>query len=112
MKLLIKLCIRFYQIFISPVIHFIGGPNSGCRFTPTCSQYFLEAVQIHGVLKGCFLGLKRIMRCAPWGGQGYDPVPVCNCETIEDSETNWRTWALEKIPKLRKWEISALNKSD
>ena len=88
MKLLIKLLIRFYQIFISPVIHFIGGPNSGCRFTPTCSQYFLEAIEIHGVLKGGFLGLKRIMRCAPWGGQGHDPVPMCNCETIEDSETN------------------------
>ena len=66
----------------------MGGPNSGCRFTPTCSQYFLEAVEIHGVLKGGFLGLKRIMRCNPWGGQGHDPVPMCNCEIIEDSETN------------------------
>ena len=66
----------------------MGGPNSGCRFTPTCSQYFLEAVEIHGVLKGGFLGLKRIMRCNPWGGQGHDPVPMCHCETIEDSETN------------------------
>ena len=66
----------------------MGGPNSGCRFTPTCSQYFLEAVEIHGVLKGGFLGLKRIMRCNPWGGQGHDPVPKCNCEIIEDSETN------------------------
>ena len=66
----------------------MGGPNSGCRFTPTCSQYFLEAVEIHGVLKGGFLGLKRIMRCNPWGGQGHDPVPMCNCETIEYSETN------------------------
>ena len=76
------LSIRFYIYFISPIFH------HSFICTPTCSQYFLEAVQIHGVLKGCFLGLKRIMRCAPWGGQGHDPVPMCNCETIEDSETN------------------------
>jgi len=72
---MIRLLIRFYQICISPVLHFITGPGGGCRFEPTCSQYFLEAVEGHGSLRGSWLGLKRILRCHPWGGHGYDPVP-------------------------------------
>lgn len=75
MKWLVRALIRFYQIVISPVIHFAGGPGSGCRFTPTCSQYFLEAVEAHGVLRGGWLGFKRIARCNPWGAHGHDPVP-------------------------------------
>ncbi len=75
MKLLVRLLIRFYQRLISPVIHFIGGPGSGCRFHPTCSEYFLQAVEAHGVLRGSWLGLRRIVRCHPWGGSGDDPVP-------------------------------------
>lgn len=75
MKRLIRILIRFYQAAISPVIHFAGGPGCGCRFTPTCSHYFLEAVETHGALRGSWLGLKRIARCNPWGGQGHDPVP-------------------------------------
>ena len=47
-----------------------------CRYRPTCSQYFIEALQIHGVVKGSYLGIRRILRCHPWGGSGYDPVPV------------------------------------
>jgi len=85
-KFLIKLLIRFYQICISPILHCIGGPSCGCRFTPTCSQYFLDAVQIHGVLKGSILGVKRIFRCSPWGGQGNDPVPLRNEINSENSE--------------------------
>jgi putative membrane protein insertion efficiency factor len=46
-----------------------------CRFTPTCSEYAIEAVKKHGVLKGGHLAIKRILRCHPWGGHGYDPVP-------------------------------------
>lgn len=46
-----------------------------CRFKPSCSEYFIEALQIHGIFKGSFLGIKRILRCHPWGGSGYDPVP-------------------------------------
>lgn len=75
MKFVIRLLIRFYQNLVSPVIHFFGGPNSGCRFTPTCSEYFLEAVETHGVLRGAWMGIRRIARCQPWGGCGHDPVP-------------------------------------
>ncbi len=63
------LLIRIYQYTISPFF-----PNS-CRFTPTCSQYGIEAFQKYGVFKGFWLTLKRVLRCHPWGGSGYDPVP-------------------------------------
>jgi len=75
MKYLIYLLIRCYQWVISPVIHTICGPGSGCRFTPTCSHYFLEAVMRHGAMRGSVLGVKRICRCHPRGGFGHDPVP-------------------------------------
>lgn len=61
--------IRFYQLAISPLT-----PPS-CRFVPTCSEYGIEAIMKHGALKGGWLTLKRICRCHPWGGSGYDPVP-------------------------------------
>ncbi len=61
--------IRFYQVAISPFT------PSTCRFHPTCSSYFIEAVKIHGIGKGTFLGIKRIASCHPWGKSGYDPVP-------------------------------------
>ncbi|MBI1306504.1 MAG: membrane protein insertion efficiency factor YidD [Bacteroidetes bacterium] len=61
--------IRIYQKVISPFL-----PNS-CRYTPTCSHYAVEALQKHGPFKGFWLALKRILRCHPWGGHGYDPVP-------------------------------------
>jgi putative membrane protein insertion efficiency factor len=77
MKWVVRVLIRFYQRFISPVIHL--APGSGCRFTPSCSRYFLEAVETHGVLRGGWLGIKRIGRCHPWGGFGHDPVPPCRC---------------------------------
>lgn len=64
------LLIKFYQICISPLK---GGPT--CRFTPTCSQYALEAFRKYGPFKGFWLSLRRILRCHPWGGSGYDPVP-------------------------------------
>lgn len=71
----IRLLIRFYQLVISPVLHALGGPLAGCRYEPTCSHYFLQAVRIHGPWKGSWLGIRRIFRCHPWGGHGYDPVP-------------------------------------
>ena len=61
--------IRFYQRCISPLT------PPACRFTPTCSQYAVEAIRKHGPFKGFWLAVKRISRCHPWGGSGYDPVP-------------------------------------
>ena len=61
--------ILFYRTCISPFT-----PPS-CRFTPTCSAYALEALRKHGAIKGLWLAAKRILRCNPWGGSGYDPVP-------------------------------------
>ena len=66
---LLILLIRFYQRYISPML------PPACRFTPTCSQYAVEALQKYGPLKGLYLAVKRILRCHPWGGSGYDPVP-------------------------------------
>ena len=66
---LLSLPVHFYRLCISPML-----PPS-CRFTPTCSSYALEALKKHGPIKGGWLTLKRISRCHPWGGSGYDPVP-------------------------------------
>ena len=62
--------IRLYQWTISPLL----GVN--CRYAPSCSAYAVEAVATHGAVRGCWLGLRRILRCHPWGGSGYDPVPT------------------------------------
>ncbi|QJD97593.1 membrane protein insertion efficiency factor YidD [Mucilaginibacter robiniae] len=61
--------IRGYQFLISPIL------GASCRYTPTCSQYGLEAIRKYGPFKGGWLTLKRIVRCNPWGGHGHDPVP-------------------------------------
>jgi putative membrane protein insertion efficiency factor len=66
---LMRLLIRGYQLFISPIL------PSSCRFTPTCSQYGIEAIKKHGPFKGGYLTVRRIFRCNPWGGHGHDPVP-------------------------------------
>ena len=67
--LLLTLPILFYKGAISPLT-----PTS-CRFTPSCSTYALEAIRRHGPIYGLYLALRRILRCHPWGGSGYDPVP-------------------------------------
>ena len=61
--------IRFYQYCISPLL------LPSCRYTPSCSQYGVEAIKKHGPFKGGYLAIKRIFRCNPWGGHGHDPVP-------------------------------------
>ena len=73
--ILIRLCIRAYQLLISPLLTIVAGPGAGCRYEPTCSNYFLQALECHGTLHGSWLGIKRICRCHPWGGHGFDPVP-------------------------------------
>ena len=66
---ILVLPILFYQYSISPLF------PSSCRFNPTCSQYFKEALLKHGLFKGLKLGISRISKCHPWGKSGYDPVP-------------------------------------
>ena len=66
---LLILPIKLYQILLSPLI----GPS--CRFTPTCSNYAIEAINKHGPFKGFWLAIKRISKCDPWGDSGHDPVP-------------------------------------
>ncbi len=68
-KKVMILLIRIYQIFISPLF-----PPT-CRFYPTCSAYFIQALEKHGVVKGSYLGMKRILKCHPGNPGGYDPVP-------------------------------------
>jgi len=63
---ILRALIRFYQLTISPLLSALGGPGSGCRFEPTCSHYFLEAVETHGIISGSWLGLKRLARCQPF----------------------------------------------
>ena len=63
------LLIKFYQLVISPWL------PSRCRFTPSCSQYGIEAFEKYGPIKGFYLTVKRILRCHPWGAHGHDPVP-------------------------------------
>ncbi len=81
--------IRTYQLTLSP--RFSHG---ACRYTPTCSQYALEAIEIHGVWKGCWLAFLRILRCHPFFKGGYDPVPpkkdkpCAPCSTTESNEDN------------------------
>jgi len=72
---LLILPVKFYQLAISPLL-----PRS-CRHVPSCSQYTIEALKVHGPLKGLYLGIHRIFRCHPWGTSGYDPVPP---------KENWR----------------------
>jgi len=75
LKTIVISCIKGYQQWISPLMIFFGGVGGSCRFIPTCSEYAVQAVQEHGVVRGTFLGFRRILRCQPWGGHGYDPVP-------------------------------------
>jgi len=75
MKFLVRFFIRLYKWTLSPLLHWLAGPGAGCRFEPTCSAYFQEAVETHGFLRGVSLGVRRICRCGPWCEAGYDPVP-------------------------------------
>ena len=78
-KIIIGL-IRFYQLFISPMF----GPS--CRFYPSCSQYAIEAIKIHGIFKGSFLAVRRVLRCHPGCDGGLDPVPEKNVPELKSSQ--------------------------
>lgn len=62
--------VRAYQLTVSPLL------LPSCRYLPTCSDYAIEALMQHGALRGSFLALRRLARCHPWGGSGFDPVPT------------------------------------
>ncbi|MEX1119416.1 MAG: membrane protein insertion efficiency factor YidD [Terrimicrobiaceae bacterium] len=90
--------LKIYSWIASPVIHALCGPGCGCRFEPSCSVYAMEAIREHGSLRGVWLAMGRLVRCQPWGGCGYDPVPTaadvkfpwnkkqkCSCHNMENS---------------------------
>ncbi len=77
MRKILILPIRAYQYLISPLL------PSSCRYTPTCSQYAIEALQKHGVFVGSWMAIKRIGRCHPWHEGGYDPVPENSKQSIQ-----------------------------
>ena len=74
MKKFLIFVIKLYKKFISPVLETLFG--KACRFTPSCSQYTIEALEKYGAGRGLSLGLKRFLKCHPWGGSGFDPVPL------------------------------------
>jgi len=69
LRKLYVLPIKIYKLFISPLL------PMACRYSPTCSDYTVAAIYKYGIIRGSFMGIKRILRCHPWGGSGYDPVP-------------------------------------
>jgi uncharacterized protein len=83
--------IRAYRWTISPAQVFIFGPTGGCRFTPTCSQYAIEAIRSRGILTGSALAAKRICHCHPFGDCGHDPVPLGESKIIPHGGTKLKT---------------------
>ena len=75
MQTVLIFLIRVYRYAVSPLL------GSSCRFHPSCSQYALEAIECHGVLRGCWLALRRLLRCHPWHPGGHDPVPQPHART-------------------------------
>ncbi|MFH2142900.1 MAG: membrane protein insertion efficiency factor YidD [Bacteroidota bacterium] len=72
--------LKFYKLAISPLL------PASCRHIPTCSEYAIEALRIHGLIKGSWLAMRRLSKCHPWGTHGYDPVPKVRIKEIEKSK--------------------------
>ncbi|MGB0408781.1 MAG: membrane protein insertion efficiency factor YidD [Opitutales bacterium] len=83
--------VRIYQLTVSPAMHAILGPGSGCRFYPTCSCYAREALAKHGFFTGAWLSLRRILRCHPWRQAGFDPVPDLKSEHRQGIAAHFKT---------------------
>ena len=99
--------IRFYQRWISP------GLGRNCRFTPSCSQYAIEAIETHGCIKGLVLAAARIARCNPLGRWGYDPVPEklaqSGPETFSGQAVFHKTWKIGGKPAIKNASCDALS---
>ena len=76
MKWIVIKLLRGYQLVISPALRTLLPAASGCRFEPSCSAYAIEAVRTHGAAHGLWFAARRVGRCHPWGGHGFDPVPA------------------------------------
>jgi putative membrane protein insertion efficiency factor len=74
LKKIFILLVKGYQFLISPLL------GNNCRFYPSCSHYMIQAIERFGVIKGVYLGVKRLSKCHPWHEGGMDPVPPCHCE--------------------------------
>jgi len=79
---IILFILRIYQLLISPIKQVFFGNLGHCRFVPSCSEYFYLAVKIHGPILGCWYGVIRLLKCHPFGGCGYDPVPEKNKKNL------------------------------
>ncbi|QQG41905.1 MAG: membrane protein insertion efficiency factor YidD [Candidatus Woesebacteria bacterium] len=84
MKAFLVAILKFYKKAISPTLEQLFG--KACRFTPTCSEYTIEALERFGAARGLSLGFKRILKCHPWGGSGYDPVIVNSKHEIRNTK--------------------------
>ncbi len=85
-----------YRLGVSPAIHWICGPGSGCRFVPSCSHYTHEAIEKHGMIQGAKLSFLRICRCHPFSHAGYDPVPhaIDQQNSISNLSTEGKKWTV------------------
>ena len=80
------LLVRIYRVTLSPAKTFLFGPAAQCRFEPSCSQYAIQALKLHGAVAGGWLAAKRVCRCHPWGKCGEDPVPPAGEFKVQGSK--------------------------